>query len=108
MANILNPIVNKITVHKPKYRKLVSVLLILIVVGLFLIIIFSMIPSMFKEINNSGEIIDKVKQYLNNFEQSKSYKDGVIVKYIYDIIKVKIQSYLPKLTVSIFNDGVNI
>ena len=108
MANILNPIVNKITVHKPKYRKLVSVLLILIVVGLFLIIIFSMIPSMFKEINNSGEIIDKVKQYLNNFEQSKSYKDGVIVKYIYDIIKVKIQSYLPKLTVSIFNDVVNI
>lgn len=108
IANILNPIVNLITVHKHKYRKLISVLLILIVVGIFLTIVFTLIPIMFKEINNSGEIIEKVKEYLNDFEQSKSYKDGVIVKYIYDIMKVKLEGYLPKLMISIFNGVMDI
>lgn len=108
LSSILNPIMKRLSKNKRVNNKLIAIILVLLIVIIFFIIIFSVMPIMFKEINNCGDIIDEFKMYLENFENSKSYKEGVIVKYIYNTSKEKIIILIPRLSESIVNNVVSI
>ena len=96
ISRILYPIKKYLNNKKVFNNKINSLIITLLVIVCILIGIL-IIPKLFNEINNSKEIIIKFREYKNNFENSNRYKNGLIVKYIYDALKIKLKSSSVKI-----------
>lgn len=97
ISRILYPIKKYLNNKKVFNNKINSLIITLLLVIVCILIGILIIPKLFNEINNSKEIIIKFREYKNNFENSNRYKNGLIVKYIYDALKIKLKSSSVKI-----------
>lgn len=103
LASILNPL--KESISKVRYfnKRSASIMLIILLIIILFLAIFAIIPSVFKEFNNVGDVIEKLKIYINNFEKSDTYNESFILKYIYSEGKLKLVSLFENVTINTIN-----
>lgn len=101
ISRILYPIKKYLNNKKVFNNKINSLIITLLLVILCVLIGAIIIPKVFNEMNNSKEIINKLREYKDSFENSTRYKNGLIVKYIYDALKIKLKTSSVKIVGSI-------
>lgn len=108
ISSLLNPLCEYMSSYKYLNRKISSLILVLLLILLLSTIVFTVFPTMFKELNNSSDLINSLKSYINNFENSKSYKEGVIVKFLYNQLKNKGEKWIAGFSGTMINQLISI
>lgn len=101
IARILYPIKKYLNNKKIFNNKINSLIITLMLILICVLIGAFIIPKVFNEMSNSKELFYKLREYKENFERSNRYKNGVVIKYIYDALKIKLKSSSVKIVGSV-------
>lgn len=108
LAYILKPIKNFIA-RKIKVKvSTISIFIILGLLTLFVIILYLIIPILYKEINNLGPIIDNAIGFFENLEQKSKIGASPLISFIYEELRVKLSNYLVIMSNILINGLISI
>ena len=96
LSYALKPIVNYFTYKYSISRRLVALILLLLILAILIGILIIVIPSIYKESQNVGNILDNMDQYADRFLEKIKVNNIRIFEDVYAQISEKLNIYITK------------
>lgn len=94
LAYVLKPI-KEMMKRKTKMKgNTISLIIILAIIGMFFVILFLLVPSMFKEINSMGPAIEQLYSYIEELKEKYNVLKSPMLSFIYEQISEKASTLL--------------
>ncbi len=107
IAYILNPI-KKYLINKKSLKEKKATLIIIIGIILFIIgILVILIPTIFKELNNLGEGLEVLYNYIESFEEKSKFLQSPFLYFIYSKGKEKISYFFIAMSQSLVDNIIS-
>lgn len=107
LAYALKPITILISERYKITHRLSSILVLVLIFLAFVIIIYSLVPSIFEESHNIGNILDNMDEYINKIANKINLRDTETFELIYEQISEKINLAIRQFSIKAVDYLIN-